>query len=82
MHRILSEPVLFAWCHFYSTFVRVQRNMEEYGLESLEDPSDIIEDVVEISVENSVEANLLCMNNEVLMHSLGEHIRGLPLMSP
>ena len=59
MHRILSEPVLFAWCHFCSTFVRVQRNMEEYGLKSFEDPSEIIEDVVEISVENSVDADLL-----------------------
>ena len=37
--------------------------MEEYGLESFEDPSDIIEDVVEISVENSVEVNLLPVNN-------------------
>ena len=45
------------------TFVGVQRNMEEYGLESFEDPPDIIEDVVEISVENSVEANLLCMKS-------------------
>ena len=63
MHRILSEPVLFAWCHFCSTFVRVQRNMEEYGPESFENPSDIIEDVVEISVENSVEVNLLPVNN-------------------
>ena len=37
--------------------------MEESGLEKFEDPSDIIEDVVEISVENSVEANLLLVNN-------------------
>ena len=40
--------------------------MEEYGLESFEDPSDIIEDVVEISVENSVEANLLCKKSECI----------------
>ncbi len=37
--------------------------MEEHGLENFEDPSDIIEDVVEISVENSVEVNLLPVNN-------------------
>ena len=37
--------------------------MEESGLENFEDPSDIIEDVVEISVENSVEVNLLPVNN-------------------
>ena len=49
--------------NFCSTFVRVQRNMEEYGLESFEDPSNIIEDVVVISVENSVEANLLYMKS-------------------
>ena len=48
------------------SFVGVQRNMEEYGLESFEDPSDIIEDVVEISVENSVEANLLCKKSECI----------------
>ena len=30
---------------------------------NFEDPSDIIEDVVEISVENSVEVNLLPVNN-------------------
>ena len=46
-----------------STFVGETSNMEEYGLESFEDPSDINEDVVEISVENSVEANLLCMKS-------------------
>ena len=39
--------------------------MEEYGLKSFEDPSEIIEDVVEISVENSVEVNLLPVNNKL-----------------
>ena len=41
--------------------------MEEYGPESFENPSDIIEDVVEISVENSVELNLLPQRTRRLM---------------